>query len=73
MELTPLQYAILFVRVYAALWGVSAAGWFVWRVMGFETFADVEWLLDFRLPDVMFSRLTPSPTHEYRAEVPKVR
>lgn len=56
MELTPLQYVVLFVRVYAALWAVSAAGYFVAKVMCFETFADVEWLLDFKLPDVMFSR-----------------
>lgn len=56
MELTLWQYIILFIRIYAALWVVSAAGYFAWRVMCFGTFADVEWLLDFRFPDVMFSR-----------------
>lgn len=56
MELTPLQYVVLFARIYVALWGVSAAGYFAAKVMCFETFADVEWLLGFRFPDVMFSR-----------------
>lgn len=70
-DLTLWQYVVMFLRVYAGLWIISAAGYFTIKVMCFETFADVEWLLDFRLPDALFSRLTPSPTHEYRAEVPK--
>lgn len=67
MELTPLQYVVLFARIYVALWGVSAAGWFAWRVMCFGTFADVEWLLDFKLPDVMFNR-PALKMKEYRSE-----
>lgn len=73
MELTPLQYVAMFIRVYALLWGVSAAAWVFVKITCLDSLLDIEGLLNFRLPDAMFSRLTPSPTHEYRAEVPKTR
>lgn len=55
-NLTPLQYVVMFVRVYALLWGLSAAAWVFVKVTCLDSLLDMEWLVDFRLPDVMFSR-----------------
>lgn len=55
-NLTPLQYVVMLVRVYALLWGLSAAAWVFVKVTCLDSLLDMEWLVDFRLPDVMFSR-----------------
>lgn len=68
-DLTFWQWLGAFVRVYVALWGLSGAGWFVWRVMGVSALFDVELVLDFELPAMMFTRKPLPHFSEVRSNV----
>lgn len=50
------QYVVLFVRIYAGLCWVSAVGYALAKITCLESLLDLDSMLDFKLPDVMFSR-----------------